>query len=95
MNPTPRLPASAPTHESDLNNTLQNGDKPAPPRPPVPLASGIPDKPPANWPKYDPTKPETDFQLQQALTLVRAMAQAGGKPGTLVAPGSRAGGRPI
>jgi carboxyl-terminal processing protease len=82
-----------PTHESDLNNTLKNGEKPAPPRPPVPLAAGIPDKPPAGWPKYDPTKPETDFQLQQALKLVQAMANAG-KPGTLVAPGSN-GGRPI
>ena len=82
-----------PEHESDLNHTLQNGEKPAPPRPPVPLAAGIPDKPPAGWPKYDPTKPDTDFQLQQALKLVQALASSG-KPGTLVAPGSNSG-RPI
>ena len=62
------------------------------PRPPVPLAAGIPSKPPANWPKYDPAKPETDFQLQQALKLVTAMANAG-QNGTLVAPAT--GKRPI
>lgn len=73
-----------PEHESDLNNTLKNGEKPAPPRPPVPLAANIPSKPPANWPKYDPTKPDTDFQLQQALKLVTSMANA--KAGTMVAP---------
>jgi len=81
-----------PEHETDLNNTLQNGEKPPPPRPPVPLAAGIPSKPPANWPKYDPAKPETDFQLQQALKLITAMANAG-HTGTLVAPAT--GKRPI
>ncbi len=59
----------------------------------MPLAAGIPSKPPANWPKYDPTKPATDFQLQQALKLVTAMAKAG-KSGTMVAPDTT-GHRPI
>lgn len=82
-----------PEHESDLNHTLKNGEKPAPPRPAVPLAAGIPSKPPKDWPKYDPTKPATDFQLQQALKLVTAMANAG-KSGTMVAPDTT-GHRPI
>ena len=81
-----------PAHETDLNNTLPNGEKAAPPRPPVPLAAGIPDKPPAGWPKFDASRPDTDFQLQQALKLVRALANAGSAP-TLAAPAQ--GRRPI
>lgn len=67
-----------PMHESDLNHVLSNGGdhvEPARPRNDLPpIASSIPQEPPVNWPKYDQTKPETDFQLQQALTVVRAMA---------------------
>ncbi|MBV8867974.1 MAG: peptidase S41, partial [Acetobacteraceae bacterium] len=52
------------------------GDKAAPPRNDLPLiAASIPSKPPVNFPKFDPAKPDqTDFQLQEALTVVAAMA---------------------
>lgn len=74
--PTPHF---APEHEADLNHILSNtgDDKGAPPPPPVDLpavAQRIPKLPPADWPTLDPKKPETDFQLQQGLVLVRAMA---------------------
>jgi carboxyl-terminal processing protease len=42
------------------------------------VAQQIPKLPPENWPKFDPAKPATDFQLQQGLVLVRAVA-AGNK----------------
>ena len=36
--------------------------------------SEIPGKPPEGFPKFDPAKPsDTDFQLQQALVLAKAM----------------------
>jgi carboxyl-terminal processing protease len=35
----------------------------------------LPEKPPANWPKFDLADPQTDFQLQQGITLVHDMAQ--------------------
>ncbi len=66
--------------EADLNNVLSNqggtGSLPLPPRSDIPpVATEIPDKPPEGFPKFDPAKPtETDFQLQQALKLVAAMA---------------------
>ena len=51
-------------------------DDPVPPRTDLPpIAKEIPDKPPEGFPKFDPAKPdETDFQLQQALVLAKAMA---------------------
>lgn len=72
-------PHFGPEHEADLQHILSNtgSDKPATPPPPVDMpavAQRIPKMPPANWPKYDPAKPATDFQLQQGLVLVRAMA---------------------
>ena len=37
-----------------------------------PIAKMIPDKPPENFPKADPAKPdETDFQLQEAVALAQ------------------------
>jgi hypothetical protein len=40
-----------------------------------PIVKQIPDKPPEGFPKFDPAKPsDTDFQLQQALVVVKAMA---------------------
>jgi carboxyl-terminal processing protease len=76
--PTPE-PQFGSEHEADLLHILSNpgGDKaPAPPASAdVPAAAHqIPRLPPATWPAYEPTKPATDFQLQQALVLVRAMA---------------------
>ena len=69
-------PSFAPEHESDLNNTITNsgGVTAAPaPRPPLAIAAGLADKPPAGWPKYDPDKPDTDFQLHQALSLMQRL----------------------
>jgi len=65
--------------ESDLNRVLSNqggtGALPVPPRTDLPpIAAELPSKPPEGFPKFDPTKPdETDFQLQQALVLAKAM----------------------
>ncbi len=68
-----------PDHEWDLNNTITNsgGTKDAaPPRADLPpIVSSIPDKPPANFPAFDPAKPDqTDFQLQEAVAVANAMA---------------------
>ncbi|MGE0224954.1 MAG: S41 family peptidase [Acetobacteraceae bacterium] len=65
--------------EADLNRVLKNqggaAAAPLPPRTDLPaVVSQIPDKPPEGFPKFDPTKPdETDFQLQQAVILAKAM----------------------
>ncbi len=67
--------------ESDYNRVLSNsGGTPAQALPPrtdlPPIAKQIPDKPPAEFPKFDPLKPdETDFQLRQAVVLAKAMIQ--------------------
>ncbi len=74
---TPRF---GPEREADLNHVLTNQggtpqDKSAPPRSDLPaIAKDIPGKPPEGFPKFDPAKPDTDFQLQQALVLAKAMA---------------------
>jgi carboxyl-terminal processing protease len=66
--------------EADYNRVLSNeggtGTQAAPPRTDLPsIVKQIPDRPPENFPKFDPAKPdETDFQLQQALTVIDAMA---------------------
>jgi carboxyl-terminal processing protease len=68
--------------ETDLANAFKNPTGvPAPSLPsPTPLpavAKSILDKPPANWPAFDPAKPETDFQLQMAIKLADGMTAAG------------------
>jgi len=69
-----------PEREADLNHVLKNQggtpDAQAAPRSDLPpIAKDIPGKPPEGFPKFDPGKPdETDFQLQQALVLAKAMA---------------------
>jgi carboxyl-terminal processing protease len=74
--------ALIPDHEADFNNVITNKGGTAakdglPPRKDIPaIAKTLPAKPPANWPKFDPAKPATDFQLQQALTLIHAMTPA-------------------
>ena len=74
---TPRF---GPEREADLNHVLKNQggtpDAPMAPRTDLPpIAKEIPGKPPEGFPKFDPTKPDdTDFQLQQALVLAKAMA---------------------
>ncbi len=70
-------PQFGPERELDLNHTLRNtgGTPPAaPPRTDLPpMVRDIPHMPPAGFPTFDPAKPATDFQLQQALAIVRAM----------------------
>jgi carboxyl-terminal processing protease len=67
-------------HEADYNKILTNqggtGQQALPPRTDLPpIAKQIPDKPPADFPKFDTAKPDdTDFQLQQAVVMVQAMA---------------------
>jgi carboxyl-terminal processing protease len=69
--------------EQDLRRSLraEGAATPAPPTvtlPPLNLPASITERvqrqPPEGWPALDITKPETDFQLQQGLALVRAMA---------------------
>jgi carboxyl-terminal processing protease len=69
-----------PQREADLNRTLRNtGGTPqasAPARNDLPpMVKDIARLPPENQPAFDPTKPETDYQLQQALSVLRAMPQ--------------------
>jgi carboxyl-terminal processing protease len=66
--------------ESDYNKVLTNqggtGVEVLPLRTDLPaIVKQIPDKPPEDFPKFDPAKPDaTDFQLQQGLAVVTAMA---------------------
>jgi carboxyl-terminal processing protease len=67
-----------PLREADLQHAMENpNSKQLPPLPPrtdlPPLAHQLPSKPPAGWPKFEATKPATDFQLQEAIKLVNAM----------------------
>jgi carboxyl-terminal processing protease len=69
-----------PEREADLNGTLKNeggtGQTEAAPRTDLPpIAKEIPAKPPTDFPKFDPAKPDqTDFQLQEAILVAKAMA---------------------
>jgi carboxyl-terminal processing protease len=72
-------PHFGPEHEADLRHILPNegGEQPdaAPTAADLPAeARQIQKLPPAGWPALDPDKPATDYQLQQGLVLVRAMA---------------------
>jgi carboxyl-terminal processing protease len=66
--------------ETDLLNSFANPTgqttAPLPPAPALPaVAKTIAAQPPASWPKdVDPTKPETDYQLQMGLKLVAGMS---------------------
>jgi len=67
-----------PEREADLKGALSNtGGTPAAavePRTDLPpIAKDIPKLPPVGWPTFDPNKPATDFQLQQALAVIHAM----------------------
>ncbi len=77
---TDKVEHFGPAHEWDLNNTITNtgGTKEGPPpRTDLPvIAASIPGKPPADYPKFDPTKPDqADFQLQEGLVVANAMAE--------------------
>ena len=71
-------PKFVPEREADLNHVLTNtGGTQAPAQPRadlLPIVKDIPNKPPEGWPAFDAAKPATDFQLQQAIKLVDAMA---------------------
>jgi carboxyl-terminal processing protease len=64
--------------EADLEHILKNqggNTTKAQPRTDLPaIAADVPSQPPANWPEFDYSKPSTDFQLQEALRVVRSMA---------------------
>jgi carboxyl-terminal processing protease len=72
-------PHFGPEREADLNHILSNQggtpqDQAAPPRTDLPqIATSIPKLPPENWPTFDATKPNTDFQLQQGETVLKGM----------------------
>ena len=77
---TDKVEHFGPAHEWDLNNTITNtgGTKEGPPaRTDLPVvAASIPSKPPADYPKFDPAKPDqADFQLQEGLVVANAMAE--------------------
>jgi carboxyl-terminal processing protease len=69
-----------PEREADLNHVLNDtggtSDSDEPPRADLPIARVLPSKPPKDFPEFDPAKPETDFQLQQALAIGKAMIAA-------------------
>lgn len=64
--------------EADLSHILTNigGNRTnETPRTDIPpIAKSIPKMPDASWPAFDATKPATDFQLQQAIKVINAMA---------------------
>jgi carboxyl-terminal processing protease len=75
--------------EADLRRALRSEterreQQNAPPPPPLNLPAGVQERvvrlPAENAPAFDPTKPETDHQLQQAVQFLRNLAQAGGGP---------------
>ncbi len=76
------VPSFDPEREADLNHVLKSaggtpniGTRPRTDLPPI--AKTIPNKPPEDFPDSDPSKPDdTDFQLQQALVIAKAMATA-------------------
>ena len=67
-----------PEHEVELHHVISNvggtesDDVPRTDLPPI--TRTIPTKPPKDFPEFDPARPETDFQLQQALLIARAIA---------------------
>ena len=71
--------------EADLRHSLRNegerGDRPPAPLPALNLPAGVQDRvqrvPAEGAAAFDPTKPETDHQLQQATALLRNIAAAG------------------
>ncbi len=70
-------PHFGPEHEADLRHILSNSggnDAPPPPAFLPAVVRQIPRLPPVGWPAFDPARLATDFQLQQALVLVRGLA---------------------
>ncbi len=75
------VPHFGPEREADLNRALRNqGGTPQAGTPPArndlpAVAREIPKLPPEGFPALEANKPDTDFQLQQGLVVLRAMAQ--------------------
>ena len=75
-------PSFGDEREADLNRVIKNeggvSAKDAAPRTDLPPIVGtIPSRPPKGFPDYDPNTPDdTDFQLQQALVVAKAMSMA-------------------
>ena len=73
-------PHFGPEREADLNKALRNqGGTPQPATPPArtdlpSVAKDIPKVPPESFPAFDAAKADTDFQLQEGLVVLRAMA---------------------
>ncbi len=73
-------PHFGPEREADLNKALRNqGGTPQPASPPArtdlpAVAKDIPKVPPEGFPAFDAAKADTDFQLQEGLVVLRAMA---------------------
>jgi carboxyl-terminal processing protease len=83
--PDPNAPQR--DREADLRRSLRNDaeqrsaqQQPQPTPPPLTLPPGLAERvvriPAENAPAFDPTKPETDHQLQQAVQFLRNMASA-------------------
>ena len=76
------VPSIDPGHEANLNHILKNvggttNVRTVPRTDLPPIAKTIPSEPPKDFPESDPTRPDdTDFQLQQALAVAKAMATA-------------------
>ena len=73
-------PHFGPEREADLNRALRNQGGTAQPASPASrtdlpaVAREIPKVPPEGFPTFDAAKPDTDFQLQEGLVVVRGMA---------------------
>ncbi|QHI95867.1 PDZ domain-containing protein [Aristophania vespae] len=70
--------------ESDLAHVLSNiggkaGQDSIRSDLPADIIKAIPHEPPEKWPSFNPEKPETDFQLQQAIHLLNALSSAKAK----------------
>ena len=87
--PDPNAPAR--DREADLRRALRNdADRPqatpptAPPLPPLGVPQSVVDRvvrmPAEGAPAFDPTRPETDHQLQQAVQFLRNLAAVPGQP---------------
>ena len=74
-------PHFGPERESDLNRALRNqGGTPQASTPPArndlpAIAKEIVKLPPEGFPAFEASKPETDYQLQQGVAVLRAMVQ--------------------
>jgi carboxyl-terminal processing protease len=73
-------PHFGPERETDLNHVLKNeggtpGRGAATRTDLTQIARTVPNRPPKDFPEFDPNKPDdTDFQLQQAILVAKAMA---------------------